>query len=42
VADAAVRTLQAAELIGARAMVVHARDDRAAGFYQRLGFTRFD
>jgi GNAT superfamily N-acetyltransferase len=40
VADAAVRTLQAADLIGARAMVVHARDDRAAGFYERLGFTR--
>ena len=39
-ADAAVRTLQAAELIGARALLVHARDDRAAGFYERLGFTR--
>jgi len=39
-ADAAVRTLQAAELVGARAMLVHARDDRAGGFYERLGFTR--
>jgi len=39
-ADAAVRTLQAAELVGARAMLVHARDDRAASFYERLGFTR--
>lgn len=38
--DAAVRTLQAAELVGARAMLVHARDETAAGFYQRLGFTR--
>jgi GNAT superfamily N-acetyltransferase len=40
VADAAVRTLQAAELVGARAMLVHARDEPAAGFYERLGFTR--
>jgi GNAT superfamily N-acetyltransferase len=40
VADAAVRTLQASELVGARAMLVHARDERAAGFYERLGFTR--
>lgn len=39
-ADAAVRTLQAAELVGARAMLVHARDDAAAGFYERLGFTK--
>jgi GNAT superfamily N-acetyltransferase len=40
VADAAVRTLQAAELVGARGMVVHARDDEAAAFYERLGFAR--
>lgn len=40
VADAAIRALQAADLIGARAMLVHARDGLAAGFYQRLGFTR--
>jgi GNAT superfamily N-acetyltransferase len=40
VADAAVRTLQAADLVGARAMLVHARDERAAAFYERLGFTR--
>ena len=40
VADAALRTLQAAELVGARAMLVHARDELAAGFYERLGFTR--
>jgi GNAT superfamily N-acetyltransferase len=39
-ADAAVRTLQAADLVGARAMLVHARDERAAAFYERLGFTR--
>jgi GNAT superfamily N-acetyltransferase len=40
VADAALRTLQAAELVSARAMLVHARDERAAGFYERLGFIR--
>lgn len=39
-ADAAIRTLQAADLVGARAMLVHARDDRAASFYERLGFVR--
>jgi GNAT superfamily N-acetyltransferase len=40
VADAAVRTLQAAEIVSARAMLVHARDESAAEFYERLGFTR--
>ncbi|MCP9492043.1 MAG: GNAT family N-acetyltransferase [Solirubrobacteraceae bacterium MAG38_C4-C5] len=40
VADAAVRTLQAADIVGARAMLVHARDERAAAFYERLGFAR--
>jgi GNAT superfamily N-acetyltransferase len=40
VADAALRTLQAAELVSARAMLVHARDERAASFHHRLGFTR--
>ena len=39
-ADAAMRTLQAADLVGARALLVHARDERAAAFYERLGFTR--
>ena len=39
-ADAAVRTLQAAELVGARATLVHARDEFAAGFYERLGLSR--
>lgn len=37
-ADAGIRTLQAAELVGARAMLVHARDE-AASFYEHLGFT---
>ena len=40
IADAAIRTLQAADLVGARAMLVHAQDARAAGFYELLGFTR--
>jgi len=40
VADAAVRTLQAVDLVGARCMLVHARDETAAAFYERLGFTR--
>src|SRR5438045_2457184 len=37
VADASIRALQAADLIGARALLVHARDDNAATFYERLG-----
>lgn len=41
VADAARRTLAAAALIGARALVVHASDLTAAAFYQRLGFVPF-
>ena len=40
VADGAVRALQAADLVRARGMLVHARDDHAAGFYERLGFAR--
>jgi hypothetical protein len=39
-ADAAARTLQAAERVGARAMLVHARDERATAFYERFGLTR--
>lgn len=41
VRDAAVRALAAAELVGARALVVHAADDRAGDFYRRLGFEPF-
>ncbi|ASG21143.1 GNAT family N-acetyltransferase [Nitrospirillum viridazoti] len=36
--DAMVRTLQAADLAGIRALVVHAKDDEARGFYERYGF----
>jgi GNAT superfamily N-acetyltransferase len=36
--DALERTLQVAELIGVRALAVHAKDDRAAAFYRHFGF----
>ncbi len=36
--DAARRALAGAEVIGARALIVHASDERAAGFYERFGF----
>ncbi|MBY8821053.1 GNAT family N-acetyltransferase [Sphingomonas colocasiae] len=36
--DAMLRTLQAADLAGIRAIVVHAKDDDAKDFYERYGF----
>lgn len=36
--DAMLRTLQAADIAGIRALVVHAKDDRAKGFYARYDF----
>ena len=39
--DAARRCLAAAGLIGARAIVVQAIDERAAAFYAKFGFRRF-
>lgn len=36
--DAVIRTMQAAEIAGIRAMLVHALDARAAQFYERSGF----
>lgn len=36
--DAMLRTLQAADSVGIRALVVHAKDDLAKGFYQRFDF----
>jgi GNAT superfamily N-acetyltransferase len=36
--DAPRRILAASEQIGIRAVLVHAIDERAAGFYRRLGF----
>jgi len=38
--DALLRTLQAADMIGVRAMLVHALDEEAAAFYERFGFVR--
>ncbi|MGD9968410.1 MAG: GNAT family N-acetyltransferase [Hyphomonadaceae bacterium] len=39
-ADAMRRTLQAARIIGARALLIHALDAEAARFYEGLGFAR--
>lgn len=36
--DALLRTLQAAEIAGIRALVVHAKDDAARAFYERFDF----
>ena len=40
-ADAAKRALAAADVIGARALVVQALDDEARRFYERFGFRPF-
>jgi GNAT superfamily N-acetyltransferase len=37
--DALGRTLHVADVIGVRALAVHAKDDRAVAFYQHFGFT---
>jgi GNAT superfamily N-acetyltransferase len=39
-ADAARRALAGAEVVGARALIVHARDQRAAAFYEHFAFVR--
>ncbi|MCL2647452.1 MAG: GNAT family N-acetyltransferase [Phycisphaerales bacterium] len=36
--DAVLRTLQASEIAGFRALLVHALHERAARFYERSGF----
>ena len=36
--DAMLRTVQAADIAGIRAMAVHAKDDAARAFYERCGF----
>ena len=36
--DALLRTLQASEITGLRAMIVHAKDDAAKSFYEKFGF----
>jgi GNAT superfamily N-acetyltransferase len=41
VLDAMRRILQAADIAGVRAMLVHAKDDAARAFYEHLGFAPF-
>ena len=36
--DALLRTVQAADIIGCRAVLTHAKDETARAFYQRYGF----
>jgi GNAT superfamily N-acetyltransferase len=36
--DALGRTLQVADIVGVRALAVHAKDDTAAAFYRHFGF----
>ena len=36
--DALERTLQVADVVGVRALAVHAKDDRATAFYRHFGF----
>jgi GNAT superfamily N-acetyltransferase len=36
--DALLRAAQAADTIGARALIVHAKDDQAKGFYEHFNF----
>jgi GNAT superfamily N-acetyltransferase len=37
--DALGRTLQVADVVGVRALAVHAKDERAVAFYRHFGFT---
>jgi GNAT superfamily N-acetyltransferase len=41
VVDAMRRVLQAADIAGVRAIVVHAKDETAQSFYEHLGFLAF-
>ena len=36
--DALLRAVQAADIVGCRAVMVHAKDETAIAFYQRFGF----
>ncbi len=36
--DALLRTLQAADIAGLRALIVHAEDAQARAFYEKFGF----
>jgi hypothetical protein len=37
--DALGRTLQVADVMGVRALAVHAKDEKAIAFYRHFGFT---
>lgn len=39
--DALLRAVQAAEIVGARALLVHAIDQEAAAFYAKFGFLEY-
>ena len=39
--DALARSLQASEAVPLQAVIVHAKDEAAAAYYQRFGFQRF-
>jgi len=41
VVDAMRRVLQAADIAGVRAIIVHAKDEAAQRFYEHLGFVQF-
>jgi predicted N-acetyltransferase YhbS len=36
--DALLRAVQAADIVGCRAVMVHAKDEGARAFYERFGF----
>ena len=36
--DAILRTIQVSEMVGVKALLVHALSDKAAGFYEAHGF----
>lgn len=36
--DALLRVFEASDIIGVRALLVHAKDERVSDFYQRFGF----
>jgi hypothetical protein len=38
--DALLRTFQASEIVGTRAIVTHAKDDSARAFYEKFGFVQ--
>ena len=37
--DAVLRTVQAADIVGIRALAVHAKDDQARRYYEQFDFT---